>query len=99
MGLWRRLLVVLAWLPALAGCATPPPLDDERLAVEVDPAVRSRLIDSAATAIRREGREPPASLLTRVSEDAADATSSGHFGRAVAFLGIAAEAGSAGATT
>jgi len=35
MRLWRRLLFVLTLLPALAGCATPPPLDEERLAVEL----------------------------------------------------------------
>lgn len=35
MPLGRRLLFLLAWLPALAGCATPPSLDEDRLAVEL----------------------------------------------------------------
>jgi uncharacterized iron-regulated protein len=35
MRLGRRLLFVLACVPVIAGCATPPPLDDARLAVEL----------------------------------------------------------------
>lgn len=31
----RRLLFVLAWVPVIAGCATPPRLEEERLAVEL----------------------------------------------------------------
>jgi len=31
----RRILFVLAWVPMFAGCATPPPLDGERLAAEL----------------------------------------------------------------
>jgi uncharacterized iron-regulated protein len=31
----RRLLFVLAWVPMVAGCATSPPLDGDRLAVEL----------------------------------------------------------------
>jgi uncharacterized iron-regulated protein len=35
MRLGRRSLLVLAWLPVIAGCATPPPLDGDRLAAEL----------------------------------------------------------------
>ena len=35
MRLGRRSLLVLAWVPVIAGCATPPPLDGDRLAVEL----------------------------------------------------------------
>ena len=35
MRLGRRFLLVLAWLPVIAGCATPPPLDGDRLAAEL----------------------------------------------------------------
>ncbi len=35
MRLGRHLLFVLAWVPVIAGCATPPPLDEDRLAVEL----------------------------------------------------------------
>lgn len=31
----RRFLSVLAWIPVFTGCATSPPLDEERLAVEL----------------------------------------------------------------
>jgi len=31
----RQLLFVLAWVPVFAGCATPPPLDEARLAAEL----------------------------------------------------------------
>jgi uncharacterized iron-regulated protein len=35
MRLGRRLLFVLAWVSVIAGCATPPPLDGDRLAAEL----------------------------------------------------------------
>ena len=35
MRLGRRSLLVLAWVPVIAGCATPPPLDGDRLAAEL----------------------------------------------------------------
>jgi uncharacterized iron-regulated protein len=35
MGRRRRLLFFLAWMPVLTGCATPPPLDEDRLAAEL----------------------------------------------------------------
>jgi len=35
MRLWRRLFFVLGWLAASAGFAAPPPLDGDRLAVEL----------------------------------------------------------------
>jgi uncharacterized iron-regulated protein len=31
----RRFLFVLAWVPVIAGCATPPPLEEDRLAAEL----------------------------------------------------------------